>query len=404
MSIYNYKAKSFTGEIKSGKLEAKDEKELANTLRQEGYILIYSEISRIKIPGFNIFSRIRKVSLVEKIMFCRHLSLMIKAGLSLSRGLEILAKQSGNKTFKKTILEAKDTISRGESFSGALEKYPKIFSELFCSMVKVGEEGGNLEEVLNLLAYQLEREHELNSRIRDAMIYPAIILSVMIIVGFLIMMMVMPRLTPIFEEMEVSLPWSTTILISITKFLTQFWYLIPIIGLAIVFFGRAVLKSKSGKKFVDNIFLLTPVLGSLVKKINIARTSRTLSSLMKSGVSILRALEVTSHTLGNRYYRDALNSVSKNLQKGKGLPESFGEYEKIYTVLFVQMVAVGSETGTLSDILKQLADFFEEEVSNTTKNLSTVIEPILLLGIGVVVAFFAISIIQAIYTPMMYIK
>ncbi|PIQ91940.1 MAG: hypothetical protein COV69_04115 [Parcubacteria group bacterium CG11_big_fil_rev_8_21_14_0_20_39_14] len=405
MSIYDYKAKSFSGEIKSGKLEVKNEKELANTLLQEGYILIYSELSKKKnLFSFDILGRFKRVSLVEKIVFCQHLSLMIKAGLPLTKALEVLVRQTKNKTFKKTILEVKEDITRGKLLSESLKKHSGIFSELFCSMIEVGEEGGKLEEILRFLVRQLEKEHELNSRLKGAMIYPAIIFATMVIIGVLLMVIVMPQFMVIFEEMEISLPFTTSVFIGIAKFLNNFWYLIPIIVFGIIFLKRLITNSKSGKIILDYFFLSAPIIGPFTQKINVAKISRTLGSLIISGVPILRSLKVASHTIGNHYYRDTLNFVSNNLLKGKGLSESFQEYEKVYPALFIQILAIGEETGTLSEVLEHLANFFEEEISNTTKNFSSIIEPILLLVTGLMVAFFAVSIIQAIYTPIMHIK
>jgi len=404
MPVYNYTAKSFSGEVKSGKIEARDEKDLAGALRQEGYILIYSEIRQRRIfaiPGFGGFGRIRAV---EKMIFCRYLALMIKAGLSLTRALEILMQQSKNRVFKKVLSEVREEIIRGKSFSDSLGRHPRVFGELFCSMIKVGEEAGNLEEVLGLLGYQLEKEHELNSRIKGAMIYPAMIFLVMIAVGFVMMIFVMPKLVVTFEELNAPLPMTTRLLIAGFKFLSRFWYGILAIIFGIVFLARFILNTKSGKKAFDTLVLKTPIIKSIIQKINVAKASRTLGSLMKSGVPILRALEITSHTLGNYHYKESLDAVSKNLQKGKGLAESFQQYEEIYPVLFIQMVVIGGETGTLADILKELADFFEEEVSNVTRNLSTIIEPFLLIVMGVVVAFFAVSIMQAIYSSTTYIQ
>lgn len=399
MPTYTYKAKSFEGEIKSGRLEAKDEKDLANILRQEGYLLTCSEpLKRKNIFGFDIFSKIGGASLAEKMIFCRHLAVLIKAGLFLTRALEILAKQSRNKTFKKIILEIKEDVVQGKPFSKSLEKHPNVFSEIFCSMIKVGEEGGSLEGVLKLLAHQLEKEYELNSKIKGAMIYPITILLVMIGVGILLMVMVIPRFISVFEEREITLPLTTSLLIATAKFFHNFWYLIPIIILGIVIGGKLFLQTKFGKKLFAKFLLSFPIIGTLTKQINIARTSRTLSSLLESGVPIIRALEVTSRTLENYYYREALINVAKNIQKGEGLSESLQKYEKIYSVLFIQMIAVGGETGTLTEILKQLAGFLEEEVSNATRNLSTIIEPILLIFMGVAVAFFALSILQPIYS------
>lgn len=401
MPKYFYTAKSLKGESKTGFKEAKDEHELVKILHQEGYILISAALEKEKSKGkkFELDVLIvRKPSLTEKIMFTRNLNVMISAGISLPRALKILAFQTKNKNFKKVLLNIREDIIKGKSFSESISKHPDIFSELYQNMVKVGEEAGTLEEILKTLTKHIEREYEITSKIKGAMIYPAVIISAMLGIGFLMLIMVVPKLAETFKELGVELPPTTKLVIFIGTLLADFWYLIPLIILGLFFLLRLILKTKKGKKAFDNLTLKIPIISSMVKKNNSASTIRTLSSLIGSGVPIVRSLEITSRTLGNIYFKEAISEVAKEVKKGAKLSESLNPYQKIYPSLIIQMIEVGEETGQTSDILQKLAEFFEEEVTNDTKNLLAIIEPVLMLIIGVAVGFFAISMIQPMYS------
>jgi len=395
---YFYTAQSLTGESKSGILEAKDEHQLARTLRQEGLILIRAEPEeKLKEKKFKISLPSLGVSLTEKIFFTRNLQVMISAGLPLPRALETLANQAKSQKFKMALLRIRDEVIKGESFSDSLAKYPDIFSELFQSMVKVGEESGTLEEVLKTLSRQMEREHDLRSKVKGAMIYPAIIILAMIGIGILMLVMVVPKLAETFEELAIELPIITKIVISFANFLIQKWYLVIIILLAIIFLFWQAMKTKTGKRIIDTFTLKIPIISSIVQKTNSAYTVRTLSSLISAGVPIVRSLEITSGTLGNIYYKSAIAEAAEKVRKGEKISEALKPYENIYPPIVIQMIAVGEETGETSNLLAQLAEFFEEEVSNATKNLASVIEPVLMIIIGAAVGFFAISMIHPMY-------
>jgi len=404
---YSYFAKNLTGEPRSGLLEAKNKHDLARVLRQEGCFLIsaISEEEMISKKKFVLaVPFLNKVSLKEKIIFTRNLKVMISAGISLPRSLKILAGQSKSKKLRRTLLEISEEIIEGKNFSESLAKHPAVFSELFCSMIKVGEEAGTMESVLDVLTRQMERDYELKSKIKGAMIYPIIILVTMFVIGILMLIIVVPQLSETFVDLGVQLPFTTRTIITIGNFLAKFWYLIPLIIFGLVFCAQIFSKTKSGKRLLDTIFIKTPFISSLVKQINSAYTVRTLSSLIASGIPLVRALEVTAGTLSNGYYKEAINEAAEQVRKGAKLSEALKRHENIYSVLVNQMVEVGEETGETSGVLEKLAEFFEEEVANATKNLSVIIEPALMLVIGAIVGFFAISIIQPIYSMMSAIK
>ena len=400
MPRYSYIAKTLEGETKTGVLDAGSEKDLAKTLRQEKIILISAapedrEKTKKRISFSWPFSK--KVPLVEKIMFTRSLGVMISAGVSLPRALRILIDQAKNKFFKKAIADIAEEITKGSSFFEALSKYPTIFSDLFLNMIKVGEESGTMEDVLKVLTLQMEKDYELRSRIKNAMIYPIVVLIAMVVIGILMMIIVVPQLASTFNDLGVELPLTTKLVIGFGTFLVNWWFLLPILVFIFAVSFQRIIKTRMGKTAFDAVTLHLPVVSPIVRKTNSAMTARALSSLAAAGVPIVRSLEVTAGTLSNTYYKKAVADASEKLKKGIKLSEALNDYKKIYPSIVIHMTAVGEETGELVQMLQKLADFFEDEVSNSMKNLATLIEPALMLIVGAAVGFFAISVMQPIY-------
>lgn len=403
MPIYSYTAKSFSGENKAGSIEAENEKTLAHILRQEGYLLIKAQSAQVnskKKGGFDFLNNLKKVSLVDKIFFTRNLQIMISAGMSLPRALRVLSEQTQNKKFEKAIKDIENEVTKGQNLSEALSRHLDIFPDLFISMIKVGEESGTIEKVLKNLTYQMEREKELVSKVKGAMTYPLVILVLMVLIGIAMMIIVVPKLMGVFKEMNVELPATTRFIMGMGGFLSKYWYGLPIVLALGYFLKREFSKSKSLKKALDGFILRAPIISGIIKKINTATTARTLSSLIDAGVPIVKSLEIVAETMGNYYYNEAILKSAREVQKGKKLSDSLTPYQNIYPSIMIQMIAIGEETGDTSGILTKIADFYEEEVSNTTKNLSSIVEPVLMVIIGVAVGFFAISMIQPMYSMM----
>jgi len=399
MPKFSYTAKSLSGEEKTGKIDTKDVHQLSTILKSQGFILVDAALEKEKNNILNInIPFLSGVPLIDKIMFTRNLQVMISSGLSLPKALQVLALQGKSKVFKKAILKIKEEIIKGNNFSDSLKKYPNIFSELFQNMIKVGEEAGNLEEVLGILSKQMEREHELKSKIIGALMYPSIIIIAMIGIGVLMLVMVVPSIAETFKDLGIELPVTTQFIIGLGTFTTEKWYLF-IFGIILfsgfLWFG---LRSKKIKKIIDGMLLKLPIVSALIKKTNSATTARTLSSLISAGVPIVRSLEIVSNTLGNFYYKKALTEAGEKVKKGGKLSEALNYYKEIYPIMVIQMIKVGEETGETSSILAKLADFFEEEVGNATKNMASIVEPILMLIVGAVIGFFAISMVQPMYS------
>ncbi len=406
MPKYFYIARSQKGEPKSGTLEVKDTHELARILHQEGYTLVSADLEKddkkrkweISIPFLS------RVSLKEKMFFTRNLKVMIASGLPLPRALKTLAEQSKSKKFRKAVLGIREEIVNGKSFSQSLSLYPGVFSELFQNMIKVGEESGTLEDVLKVLTEQMEKEHQLKSSILGAMIYPTVIICAMIGIGILMLIMVVPQLAKTFKELNIALPPTTQLVIFLGTFMAEKWYLVILIFLGFLFLLRTALKTRVGRILIDKVTLKIPIISGIVRKTNSAYTTRTLGSLITAGVPIVRSLEIVSGSLGNIYFREAVMEAAERVKKGQKLFEALMPYQHLYPSIVLQMIEVGEETGETSAILIKLAEFFEEEVANATKNLSSIIEPVLMLIIGGIVGFFAISMVQPMYSMLGAIK
>jgi type IV pilus assembly protein PilC len=396
---YIYIAKNLKGEVKSGEMDGKDEHQVAENLRGEGYYLTAvhkkgaEKEKKFKMPSFG------GVSLKDKMMFARHLGVMLSSGLSLPKALNVISSQSKNKKFRTVLEELGEEVKMGNSLADSLAKHP-VFDELSVNMIRVGEVGGNLEEVLKLLADQLEKEHNLLSRVKGAMYYPSVILLVMVGVGIAMMTYVVPKLTTVFEDIQTPLPLSTRMIIAVSNYMATHQIMV---GLGIVGFVAALViffKSSFGKKASSAAFANAPVIKKMIIKVNNARFARIYSSLTKSGVSVIESLKIISRTLTNDYYKKAFLEISKGVQKGKTLHEELAKFPKLFPILTIQMTEVGEETGKTADVLTNLADFYEEEINQLTKNLSSIIEPVLMVIIGVTVGFFAVSMILPMYSIM----
>ncbi|MDD5463546.1 MAG: type II secretion system F family protein [Candidatus Moranbacteria bacterium] len=407
MPKYIYTAKSYSGETKGGEAVAQDEKNLAQQLRSEGFLV--TSISLVKEADANSVSvkfldRFQSVPLKEKMVFARNLSIMVASGLTVSRAVNNLALQTQNKTFRKILLEIYEEIQSGKALSEGLAKFPNIFGELFVNMVKVGETAGNLDEVLKIVAVQLEKEHDLKSKVKGAMIYPAVILVVMIIIGIIMLTFVLPKLLSVFKDMDAELPVMTQMIVNLSNLLRNNGLLVAIVFIAVSLFLQYFLRQPLGKKTLSWVSIKFPIFSPLVKQVNCARFARIYSSLLKSGVGSVEALKIISHTLTNYYYQNALLGSIEDIQKGVALSKVLSDNQDIFPILVSQIVQVGEETGKTETVLLQLAEFYEDEVDQITKNLSAVIEPLLMVIIGSAVGFFAVAMLQPMYSMMDSVK
>lgn len=403
MEKFTYTGQTSEGEPVSVTVEATDKYAVYEIARESGHTVTKVVPARglslaklFNLEKINFF--LSRVKADELVMMTRNLSSMIKAGLPLSRALSVIERQSKNPRLKGITKGVRESISRGEPFHDGLKRYPETFSPLYVAMVRAGEESGGLVAALQTIATQLERSSTLRKKIKGAMTYPAIVVSVMAIIGVLMMIYVVPTLTSTFMKLNIELPLSTRVIIGTSTFLSEKG-LLALGGFTAFVAGVITFaRTRIGKRILHITYVNLPVIGNLVKQTNAAYTTRTLSSLLSSGVDVIGAIKITEDVLQNVYYKDVLAAAAVSVEKGAPLSETFIAYEKLYPIMVGEMISVGEETGQISEMLTEIADFYEGEVEQKTKDLSTIIEPILMVVIGGAVGFFALAMITPIYS------
>lgn len=400
MANFNYTARNQQSGITRGNLAASSEEELTQKLKQQNLTLTSFEIekkkSSLKISSF--FERLQRIPATQKIFFVNNLEVMMRTGFSIGRALGVLAAQTNSKLLKRIILDLKIQVESGITLSKALEKHKKHFSELFVNMIAAGETSGKLDEVLKRLAVQMRKDHALIAKIKGALTYPVIIVVAMIGVGVVMMIYVIPQLSTVFSEAGAELPLITRLLMAASNFISKqgLWVLIGLIGA--IFGIRRLLKTKRGKYVYDKLLLKLPIFAPIIKKVNLARFSRSLNSLLATDIPIVKTFEIIGKTLGNIHYQNAMKMAAEQLKTGATVQKCLEVYPALFTPIILQMIAVGEESGTLDTITEELASFYEEEVDQTMNNLSTIIEPIIMLILGAGVALMAAAIILPIYS------
>jgi type IV pilus assembly protein PilC len=403
---FSYKAKTKDGVIIEDVMESHDKFSLLRELKSRGCTIL--SIKEKKNNSFDLNKVFQRffggISVQEQIIFTKNLSGMLKAGLSLSRAISVLQKQTKNQKYNQILTALNSEIDAGGTLSSGLAKFPNIFSKLFVSMTRAGEESGNLAVSLAEIGTNLEKSHSLSKKIKGALIYPGVILSAMILIGILMFAFVVPTLAKTFKDVGAELPGSTKFIIMLGDFFSNY-LILSLVGVVVIITGSIFLfRAKFMAKYVDFAILKIPTIGEMAKQLNTARTTRSLASLLISGVPILRAIEITEDVVQNFYFKKILNEAKISIEKGSFLSEIFKENPNFYPIMMSEMVQVGEETGKLSDMLLQIAVFYEEEIDSKTKNLSTIIEPFLMVIIGAAVGFFAISIVSPIYKVMENVK
>ena len=369
-------------------------------IQKEGAVVvdIQEGMQGFQIPAWLNINFGTGVKRSEIIRTTKNLSAMLSAGLSISRALSVIERQSSNKRLKTIIAGLSESIKKGSSFHEALTAYPKVFPEIFIAMARSGEESGSLADSLTVVALQMGRAEALVRKIRGAMIYPAIVISAVIVVGILMLIYVVPTLTGTFNQLGVQVPLATRIIVALSDFMVANVALV--LGMLIAFFvgGIMFVRSRIGSRVVLAGALYIPVINELVRETYTARASRTLSSLLSAGVPVLEALSITKEVVHAEVFANVVAEAEERVKKGELLSASFSEHPKLYPILMSDMLAVGEETGKVAEMLKQIAEFYEEDVAEKTKDFSTIVEPILMLIIGTVVGIFAVSMIAPIYS------
>ncbi len=396
MAIFDYKAKDREGNNINGVIEAPSENVASELLEDRKYIIL-SLIQRKKATIFQgTISFLNKVPMREVVIFSRQLSVMITTAVPIVQALRILVKQTKTVTFKIIISEIADEVDGGAKLSTALSRYPQVFSQFYIHMIRSGETTGKLDETLTYLADQLEKDYDLQSKIRGAMIYPAFIMSALVAVGVLMMIFVIPQLTAVLQESGAELPLTTRILIWTSNFLKNDWWMVILflLGLAVIY--RYIARTEVGRRELDRMKIRLPIFGNLFQKIYLTRFARSISTLIAGGIPLTRTLEIVADIVGNTIYRELTIATIDVIEDGNSMATLFAKSKDVPPML-TQMMAVGEQTGKLDMILKKLSDFYAKEVETLIHNLVTLLEPMVMLIIGVAVAVMITAILLPMY-------
>ncbi|MCG6534466.1 MAG: type II secretion system F family protein [Syntrophales bacterium LBB04] len=393
MPIFLWEATTKKGEPKKGEMDLTDEAAVKGALRRQGYKSITVKKKPKDIEEYLPFLK-QKVSEKDVVVFSRIFSTMINAGLPLIQCLELLASQEENKTFAKIIISLKDDIAGGSTLTDALKKYPDVFDELFVNLVAAGESGGILDVILNRLSGYMEKAMKLKSKVKGAMTYPISVLVISIGVVSVLLLKVIPVFQTMFEGMGSKLPGPTQFLVDLSQFAQHYFIYMGAGVAAVIFTLKRIGKTEKGEIFFDRLILKSPVFGPLLKKVAVAKFTRTMSTMMSSGVPILEGLGIVSKTSGNKIIEAALLKTRQSISEGRTIAEPLAETD-IFPPMVVQMIAVGEATGALDAMLSKIADFYDDEVDAAVDALTSLLEPFMMVFLGGVVG----GMIIAMYLP-----
>jgi len=390
-----YKVVTKEGKLSQGLLDAKDIDEAANYLRAKQLIPI--QITRIDNQIWNNLPMVGGVKNSDLVLFTRQLSSMLSSGLTLMRSLEILKDQMQNPNMSEIVTTVINDVEEGKTLAQAIEKHPKVFSPIYISIIRAGEQGGLLDKVLARLADNLEKQAKLASTIKSALMYPAIVIVLMAVVMVIMMLFVMPQLSTLYLNLNVPLPLPTQIVMGLSNAITTFWPIV-LVALVLITFGyRKWSRTPDGTLIIDTLILKTPVFGNLIGKTILAEFSRTLGLLVGTGTLVVQALVETADTTGNINYKNAILAVSKQVEKGVTVGDAMSYYP-LFPSLLIQLVKIGEQTGKIDETLTKASEYFEREVNEAVKGLTTAMEPFIMVILGIGVAFLIISIITPIYS------
>ncbi len=395
LPVWKWEAKTRQGEVRAGEMEAADDAAVKARLSQMG--LEPTKVKKkpreihVKIPGFG------GVTTKDILIFTRQFSVMIDAGLPLVQGLEIIATQADNREFRRVLMDVKLRVESGSTFADALAVHPKVFDELFVQLVRAGEIGGILDTILQRLGAYIEKNEKLKRRVKGAMVYPSIVLLVAVGVTLVLLMFVTPTFEKMFKDFGGAMPAPTQFLIDLSHAMTSYWYLIFGIPVALVVAWRAWVGTKSGRAQWDAFVLKVPIFGPLIRKIAVARFTRTLGTMLSSGVPILDALEIVAKSSGNKVIERGILTVRARIAEGKNIAGPLAE-TGVFPPMVVQMIGVGEATGAMDQMLAKIADFYDDEVDVAVGALTSMIEPVMMVFLGGVVGGFLVAMYLPIFS------
>lgn len=404
MPTFRYSAIDHTGRPYSGNLDADNIEAVRTKLAELRYHIVSINEIASNAGARDFFKRFSRANPKELVVFSRQFATMIDAGLSVLKCLDILQRQSKDPVLREALAGVRHDVNGGSSLTDGMSKHPRVFSKLYVNMIRSAEAGGILDQVLDRLSSFLEKEQEMRQKVRSAMMYPAVVFVVASIVMCIMMWWVLPQFAKIFKEMGITeLPTSTAIMLQFAMITKKFWYLVLLFlggcATAFVLYSR----TEAGALHVDQLKLRAPVFGDIILKVSIARFARTFGTLISSGVPVLRALEITTDTAGNLALAQIISRCRTSVKEGEKISAPMVN-NPLMPIMVTQMIAIGEETGRLDQMLGKIADFYDAEVDATLKGLASLIEPIMIVGLGVMVGFIAVSVITPIYTVVENIK
>lgn len=391
---FTYRAKNREGKVVDGIVDAASEFIAIDLLKEKGF-----EPISVKSQSFSLESLVAKLNSIkgkDLVVFFRQLSVMVAASIPLIKCLKVLAKQTANPKLKMIVEEVYQDVDSGSKLSEAMSKHVEIFSNFFVNIIKAGESSGRLSEVLNYVADQQEKDQDLLSKIKGAMIYPVVILIGMFVGGMIMMIKVMPKLVEVFQNMGSELPWQTRILMSISNFLVAYWWIVIAIIIGVVVVVRYYGKTKSGRFVLSNIKLRIPVFGKMFKMVNIVRFTRSLYTLMIGGVPLVEAMGIIQEIIDDPIYQDIFNKTQKSVNDGHPMMDELSQHKDFIPDVVYNMIGIGEQSGRLDEMLDRVSQFYEKELSNMTNNIMVLMEPLIMIVLGVAVAIM----VSAIFVPL----
>jgi type IV pilus assembly protein PilC len=392
--LFRYRARNLAGQLVTGKVEAENTGTAVALLRKRDLFVVgIAPITSFKLDLHKLFAI--KIKTKELAVLCRQFATMVGAGIPLLQSLTILVQQTENKQLQKILEDVRMDIEKGKSLSDAFKVHQGQFPDLFINMLVAGEISGTLDQTLLRLAVHFEKEHELQEKIKSAMTYPLFVAGIAIVAVIILLVLIVPVFVDVFAQMGASLPLPTRMIIGISSFLAQYWYLPPLVLIALFFVSKHILATEKGKWFFDCLLLKLPVIGPVVNKTIVARFASTFATLIKSGVPLLQSLETVEKVTGNSIAAAELAEARANIKEGEQMAPVLLK-SKVFPPMAVNMIAIGEESGALEEMLEKLAAFYEREIEETIARLSSIIEPLMIVAVGVLVGFIAI----AIYLPL----
>ncbi len=394
---FRYTARTKAGELQTGNINASSRERALGTLTQHELFVV--ELTQSLEIGWyvKLVSHFNRVKIKDLMVFTRQFATLLEARVPIGDALRTLYKQTSSSHLKEVVFSMASDIDSGLSLSQALDRYSDVFGEFYVSMVQSAEVTGRMDEVLVFLADYIEKEHGLISRVRSALIYPAVVISLFAVVGGIVVLVIVPALAPLFEESKIELPLFTRILLGTAGFIKSWWWLLLIVVSGFGIFGFDYVRTPEGKAVVDELKLKIPVLGNLLKKLYVARVGESVGVLLKGGIATTQSIEIASHTVGNYVYSDLLHEIAERINGGELMSQAFSHYPEYFPPLISQMVAVGENTGRLDDMLHRVAKFYTSEVDNVVANLVELIQPLLIVVIGILTGLLFASMLLPIY-------